>query len=131
MGKTITIDPRRHDTILLYPRPANKKQLQRLIGLCNWHKKFINNHVTKMSPFYKLLKKGEKWMWGLDQERTFLEIKLILTSRCELQQPNFQKYFYIVVDASSNRKAHYIGQGNRKWQEILQYVSRTLKINWT
>lgn len=40
-----------------YPRPTNRKSLQRWIGLCNWQQRFICNLSRLFEPLYKLLKK--------------------------------------------------------------------------
>lgn len=58
-GKEITIDHNKHEAILDYSRQNNGKQLQRWLGICNWHKKFINQYSTIMAPLYALLKMEE------------------------------------------------------------------------
>lgn len=44
-----------------------------------------------------------------------------------LAQPDFDKQFYILVDASSIGIASYLGQGKVEDQDILQCASRVLK----
>lgn len=55
-----------------------------------------------MEPFYRLLKKGEIWNW-LEQheQQTFVSMKNKLITAPALAQPDFEKLFYVVVDASS------------------------------
>ena len=47
-----------HEAIRNFPRPNNKKALQRWLGLCNWHHKYIDRYSTIIvEPLYQLLRK--------------------------------------------------------------------------
>lgn len=107
--------------------PRRQRQLQRWIGLCNWKQKFINQYALLMAPFQQLLKKDQKWLWTETHEQAFLEMKIILINSPVLVQPNFNKPFYIVVDASTVGVAGYLGQGQIKEKSSIRYTRRILK----
>ena len=53
------------------PAPRGVKELQAWLGLINYYSKFLKNVSTVLAPLYKLLKKGQDWEWGPDQQRAF------------------------------------------------------------
>lgn len=53
-----------------------------------------------MAPVIALLKKGRKWNWSPEQQRSFEDIKEKLISAPVLIQPDFEKPFEIYCDAS-------------------------------
>ena len=62
------------------PEPKNLKELQAWLGLVNYYAKFLKNLATELEPLYRLLKKGQKWEWGSDQQRAFQRTKDMLKS---------------------------------------------------
>ena len=62
------------------PAPKNLKELQAWLGLINYYSKFVRNLSTVLAPLYRLLKKGEPWCWGQDQEKAFQAGKDLLQS---------------------------------------------------
>jgi hypothetical protein len=51
------VDPERIAAILNYPAPRNQKQLRQLLGICNYHHRFITNYADYVAPLLGLLKK--------------------------------------------------------------------------
>ena len=62
------------------PAPKNLKELQAWLGLINYYFKFVRNLSTVLAPLYRLLKNGEPWCWGQDQEKAFQAGKDLLQS---------------------------------------------------
>ena len=84
-----------------YPIPRTVKELRRLIGLFNWFRKFIPNFSAIMSPLTRLLKKGQSFYWGVEQQSTFTDLKHKLTNSDMLSFPNYNLPFRLAVDSSS------------------------------
>jgi hypothetical protein len=47
-----------------------------------------------------LTKRMTSWHWGADQEKAFITLKRLMCSTPILMQPNFDKKFYLQMDAS-------------------------------
>lgn len=56
-------------------------------------------------------------------------MKHVLLSAPALSQPDFAKQFYIVIDSSTIGIAGYLCQGPIEEQDIITYVSRTLRVH--
>ncbi|CAG2216979.1 unnamed protein product [Mytilus edulis] len=70
--------PDRVQAIQEYPPPKNIKELRRLIGMLNWFRKFIPNFSAKISPLTRLLKKGQFFVWNVEQQSSFNDLKYAL-----------------------------------------------------
>ena len=83
-----------------FPRPENKKQLMRFLGMAGYYRKFCPNFSTICEPLTQLLKKNQKFIWSDDCENSFVKLKAILKSSPVLQAPDFCSQFKLAVDAS-------------------------------
>ena len=83
-----------------FPRPENKKQLMRFLGMAGYYRKFCPNFSTISEPLTQLLKKTRKFVWSDDCEKSFVKLKAILKSSPVLQAPDFYSQFKLAVDAS-------------------------------
>ena len=83
-----------------FPRPENKKQLMRFLGMAGYYRKFCPNFSTISEPLTQLLKKTRRFVWSDDREKSFVKLKAILKSSPVLQAPDFYSQFKLAVDAS-------------------------------
>ena len=60
--------------------PTNLTELRSFIGMVNHYARFIRGLSGKLTPLHVLLRKDVKWFWGDKQQRTFVEIKRVLSS---------------------------------------------------
>lgn len=51
------MDPKVMAGVKYLPQPATAKQLQKMLGLFNHYRRFIDKYAQNMAPLYKLLKK--------------------------------------------------------------------------
>ena len=86
--------------ILEFPTPKNVKQLQRIIGMTSWYRRFIPKFSEIMEPLHTLLRKGIEWKWDIEQEQALEKIKKLLTTRPILACPDFHHPFQLETDAS-------------------------------
>ena len=82
------------------PKPEDKKDVQRLLGLINYVRKFIPNLSEFTAPLRELLVKNKPWQWGKSQNQSFERIKELLVSKKCLAYYAVQKPVKIQVDAS-------------------------------
>lgn len=83
------------------PAPRTVREVRRFLGATGFYRKHIPDYATVASPLHLLLKKGQKWIWGAEQQSAFEELKLRLTTAPVLRQPDFSRDFELHTDASS------------------------------
>jgi len=88
------------EVMLNFPRPNNKKQLQSLQGLASYYRRYIPHFAELAAPWNELLKKGVKFVWNESAERSFIDLKSRLASKPILTPPDYNRPFFVAVDAS-------------------------------
>ena len=98
--KGIEPDPTKVNVIRHWPRPENTKELRAFLGLCNYYSEFIPNLQHRARVLHQLTGKS-KFIWTLEREAAFNDLKLALTSDDVLLQfPNMLAPFEVSTDAS-------------------------------
>ena len=62
-SKGLQIDEHKIKAITDLPAPKNVKQMQKFLGMVNYHRNFIPKFAEKASPLYNLLRKDVKYNW--------------------------------------------------------------------
>ena len=113
-----------------FPRPENKKQLMRFLGMAGYYRKFCPNFSTISERLTQLLKKTRKFVWSDDCEKSFVKLKAILKSSPVLQAPDFYSQFKLAVDASNAAAgAVLLQEGNDGIDHPICYFSRKFNKN--
>ena len=72
-------DPKRVEAIAKMAKPANKSELQTILGMENYLSKFAPHPSGVNAPKRDLLKKDSEFMWDMQQETAFTKMKDIVT----------------------------------------------------
>ena len=100
LSQLIEPDPAKLSVIRNWPRPQNTKELQAFLGLCNYYADFIPNLQQRARVLNQLTEKS-KFIWSLEREAAFNDVKFALTSSDVLLQfPDMSKPFELSTDAS-------------------------------
>ena len=115
-----------------FPRPDNKKQSMRFLGMSGYYSRFCPNFSTISEPLTQLLKKNQTFIWSDDCENSFVKLKSILKSSPVLQEPDFysqfNSQFKLAVDASDVATgAVLLQEGNDGIDHSTCYFSRKYK----
>ena len=124
--KGLQIDDDKIHPILEFPIPKNIKQLQRLLGMASWYRKFIPRCVEIIEPLKRLLKKNKMWEWGIEQTEAFEKIKKLLTSAPILTCPDFSQPFQLETDASDTGLREVLTQTITGTNHVIACASRNL-----
>ncbi|XP_062542342.1 uncharacterized protein K02A2.6-like [Armigeres subalbatus] len=81
--------------------PVNKQQLQRALGMITYLGKFIKNLSDITAPLRALLVKDVAWVWGVEQNEAFEQIKNMMISPPILAFYDVNAPVTLSVDASS------------------------------
>jgi hypothetical protein len=110
-----------------FPRPTNKKELQRFLGLCVYYRRFVKDFSKIALPLYHLTKDDSKYIWDEDCEDAFGKLKEKLTTAPTLAHPNYDKPFLLYTDASNTGLGAVLAQQDSDGKEHpIVYLSRTL-----
>ncbi|KAD4385098.1 hypothetical protein E3N88_25266 [Mikania micrantha] len=113
----IHVDHSKIQAISKWSSPKTPTEVRSFLGLAGYYRRFIQDFSKIAYSLTKLTKKGVKYVWGEEQEQTFIELKTKLT-----QAPDD---FLVYYDAS------YSGLGCVLMQhgKVIAYASRQLKIH--
>ena len=124
--KGLLVDEYKIKPILEFPTPKYVKQLQRIIGMTSWYRRFIPKFSEIMEPLHTLLRKGIEWKWDIKQEQALEQIKKLLTTGPILACPDFHYPFQLETDASDTGLGAVLTQNINNENHVIAFASRSL-----
>ena len=109
--------------------PATKREVQSLLGLCNYYSEFIKDYTYLAQPLIELTKKNmpEKVVWCKRLDDAFRALKDALCAGPILQLPDVTKPFILQTDASSSGIGAVLMQEIDGFKRPVLFWSRKLK----
>lgn len=86
--------------ITSFPRPKTKRQLKTFIGVCGYYRTLIPTYATLIQPLNEIASPTKPFKWLSEHQKAFDTLQKVFFNRPFLQQPNFEKEFYLNTDAS-------------------------------
>jgi len=86
-------DPAKVSAVKNFPTPKKVKDVQSFIGLAGYYRKFIKNFSKIAKPLTMLTKKDNKFIWNMEQQNAFDNLKEKLTTAPVLHYPDFTRQF--------------------------------------
>ena len=77
-------------------------------------------------PLYKLREKDAKFIWDVDCQKSFEELKACLTTAPIVRAPNWQLPFEVMYDASDMAIGAVLGQREEGKPYVVYYASKTV-----
>jgi hypothetical protein len=125
---TVSMDPKKVSALKDRLPPTNVKELQCLLGIFGYYRRFINNFSGIASPLFQLLQKDRVWMWTGVHQQAFDMMIQCLVSYPVLRHPDLNKPFIVHTDASTVAIAGILSQiGDDGQDYACAYESRILK----
>ncbi|KAI3758665.1 hypothetical protein L6452_06236 [Arctium lappa] len=72
-AKGITVDPAKVEVVTNWPIRTTVTEVQSFLGLAGYYRRFVEGFSSIALPLTRLLRKGMKFMWEVDQEKSFEE----------------------------------------------------------
>ena len=88
------------NSVLEWPAPSNIRELQVILGFCNFYRNLIPCYSKLTSPFTALLKKDSRFEWTVDLNSLFLVLKNSFNHASVISHPDETKPFILETDAS-------------------------------
>jgi len=111
--------------------PRNRKELQSVVGVLSWSRRFVHDYSNIVEPLTRLLKKEQPlgWpdCWQDEQNRSFERLKHELLECPTLASPNFNRPFQVLTDASQTGIGAVLMQENDKGERcVIEFYSKQL-----
>ncbi|MCG8045980.1 MAG: Ty3/Gypsy family RNase HI domain-containing protein, partial [Candidatus Thiodiazotropha endolucinida] len=113
------------EVVTNWPEPKSSKDVERFLGLANYHRSFVKNFAEIAVPLYKLTGK-QKFIWGEQQAESFRALKEALTSPPVLTLPNQSDEFILDTDASDTAIGAELLQIQNGEERVIAYGSMAL-----
>lgn len=110
-------------SLLEFPRPKSKCELQRFIGMANFYRSLIPNFSDMSKPLYDCTKQ-KKFVWNVNCEVNFNKLKEKLSSFPVVHIPDFSKKFIVVTDASDVAMGAVLMQDIDGHKRVIEYASK-------
>nr|GEY08225.1 putative reverse transcriptase domain-containing protein [Tanacetum cinerariifolium] len=123
LAEGITMDPAKVEAITKWPRPTSVTEVRSFLGLAGYYRRFVEGFSRLALPLTKLMRKGEKFVWNEEREKSFEELKQRLVSAPVLTLPFGSGGFHIYSDASKKGLRCVLMQHGK----VIAYASRQLK----
>ena len=93
-------DPKKAEAIHNWSTPTNVSELLSFLGSVNYLSQFIPELSRLGKPLQALVKKDSEFIWTVEHDRAFAEVKLTVSKDCLIWFYDPQKLLYIECDAS-------------------------------
>nr|XP_034840382.1 uncharacterized protein LOC117996432 [Maniola hyperantus] len=121
-SKGISPDKNRISAIENMQKPADKKGLERFLGVTNYLSRFIPRYSELSAPLRELLGQNNNFEWSDYHDRAFNLLKAKISSAPVLKYYNPEEAVTVSVDASARGLGACLLQGGRP----VAYAARTL-----
>jgi hypothetical protein len=95
----IVVDPKKIEAIKEWSAPKNVTEIRSFMGLVGYYRSFIAGFSRIVHPITSLQRKEKKFQWIEDCERSFRQLKQLLTSAPILRIADPNEYFMVCTDA--------------------------------
>nr|GEW19366.1 hypothetical protein [Tanacetum cinerariifolium] len=119
----IIMDPAKVEAITKWPRLKIVTEIRSFLGLVSYYRRFVEGFSRLALPLTKLMRKGEKFVWDEEREKSSEELEKRLVSAPILTLPSGSGGFQIYSDASKKGLRCVLMQHGK----VIAYASRQLK----
>ncbi len=97
-GEGVRVNPELIRVVRDAPPPRDAKAVHRFLGLTSFYRQFVFDYAAVTEPLQRLLRKGERFIWGHEQQYAFSILKRALHNAPILLHPDYNKPFSLWVD---------------------------------
>ena len=128
-SKGISIDSTKIDGIVNLPPPTSVKQVQKFLGMVNYHRNHIPQFASKANALYGVLRKDRKFEWSSECQNSFDQLKKALTTAPILGFPDYSdrhESYHVICDSSKSGHGAVLSQWDGKHRRVLSYFSKSV-----
>ncbi|KAG7556957.1 Reverse transcriptase domain [Arabidopsis suecica] len=121
--KGVSVDPEKIKSNKDWPRPKNATEIRSFLGLAGYYRRFVKGFASMSQPMTRLTGKDTKFQWSEECEKSFSELKAMLTSAPVLVLPEEDEPYMVYTDASITGLGCILMQKD----SVIAYASRQLR----
>lgn len=106
--------------------PEYRSTLRSFLGMMKISRDFIENYAEQLFPLYKLLKKGNNWEWGLEQQKALTQLKQTLVQALAEAYPKIVLPFVLQLANTNTGLSAVLSQDHGTGLRPMAYASRIL-----
>eukprot|EP00253_Pinus_taeda_P022101 PITA_22101 len=119
----IAVDPEKIKAIMEWPVPKDVADVRSFMGLAGYYRRFVEGFSKVAFPITSLQKKGKAFHWTPNCQKSFEQLKHLLTMAPILSIADPNKDYVVYTDASKEGLGGVLMQEGR----VIAYESRKLK----
>eukprot|EP00253_Pinus_taeda_P010862 PITA_10862 len=96
----IVVDPQKIKTIMEWPIPKDVADIRSFMGLAGYYRRFVKGFSRVAYPITSLQKKGKVFKWTSECQKSFEQLKHLLTTTPILSIADPNKDYVVCTDAS-------------------------------
>lgn len=108
------------------PKPSNAKDMQRLVGKCQYYRKFIPNFSQFAAPLFKAQTTRRDFVWTEACDLAWTRLKETLVSDAILVHSDYNRDFLLDRDGSGEGLGAVLLQAYERGEKVVAYASRSL-----
>jgi hypothetical protein len=124
-GSGVAVDPSKVDAVSHWETPKSVTEVISFLGLAGYYRRFIEGFSKLALPLTQLTCKGRAFVWDIQCENSFNELKQRLTTAPVLILPKSDEPFVVYCDASKFGLGGVLMQNDK----VVAYASRQLRIH--
>ncbi|GJP66488.1 hypothetical protein CLOP_g23415 [Closterium sp. NIES-67] len=105
--------------------PKDKGALRALLGFLNYYRRFIPNFSKRAHRLNQLLREGQAWKWGPEEEQARRDLLEAIKAGTVLQLPRRDLPFTLYTDWSSTGMGAVLCQEVEGEERVVAYASRS------
>lgn len=124
-GFGVQTDPQKIAVIANWPVPTDPTEVQSLLGLCSYHRRFKAGFSSIAKPLFRLSEKGRVFKWTTKCNEAFEKLKCHLVSTPILDHPDLVTFCSWYRRKSCRDLSSHI---SKNWWSygVISYASKTL-----
>ena len=121
----VLMDPGKVDAIRRWKTPENLKEVQAVLGFCNFYRRFCQDIAKITQPLTELTKKNKPFIWTPAREHAFEKLKSRFSKEPILKIYKFALSTRIIIDTSNVATGGVLEQKHKDnyWHPIAYYSS--------
>ena len=96
------MDPAKVEAITTWSRPTTVTEVRSFLGFAGYYRRFMEGFSSLVLPLTQLMRKGVKFKWSEERQRSFEELKKRLVTAPILTLPAGTRGYQICSDTSKN-----------------------------
>lgn len=101
--------PGKVDALVRPPKPTNVKEVAQFLGLAGYIHSYIAGYISKAAFIAQLLKKGEPFLWGAEQDTSNAMVRYAVSNAAHIENLQASHYIDFTTAVTGRSRRSYSG----------------------